>query len=67
MQKKSDLKNAIGVDTSKFAKNVDLGNLKSEVDKLDIDKLEKVPSGLGSLNSKVGILDVDELLMFLLI
>ena len=67
MQKKSDLKNAIGVDTSKFAKNVDLGNLKSEVDKLDIDKLEKVPSGLGSLNSKVGILDVDALLMFLLI
>ena len=31
--KKADLKNAIGVDTSKFAKNVDLANLKSNVDK----------------------------------
>ena len=36
---KADLKNATGVDTSKFAKKVDLANLKSNVDKLDIDKL----------------------------
>ena len=35
---KADLKNAAGVDTSKFAKKVDLANLKSDVDKLDIDK-----------------------------
>ena len=33
------LKNAAGVDVSKFAKNVDLANLKYDVDKLDIDKL----------------------------
>ena len=39
---KADLKNATGVDTSKFAKNVDLANLKSDVDKLDIDKLKKL-------------------------
>ena len=42
---KADLKNAIGVDTSKFGKKVDLENLKTEVDKLDIDKLKNVPTG----------------------
>ena len=35
---KADLKNAVGVDTSTFAKKVDLVNLKSEIDKLDIDE-----------------------------
>ena len=38
---KADLKNAAGVDTSKFAKKVDLASVKSNVDKLDIDKLKK--------------------------
>ena len=38
---KGDLKNALSFDTSRFAKKVDLANLKSEVDKLDIDYLEK--------------------------
>ena len=37
---KEDLKNVTGVDTLKFAKKVDLRSLKSEVDKLDISKLE---------------------------
>ena len=37
---KTDLKNAAGVDTSDFAKKTDLANLKSDVDKLDIDKLK---------------------------
>ena len=41
---KTDLKNAAGVDTSKFAKRVDLANLKFSVDKLDIDQLENVPT-----------------------
>ena len=36
---KSDLKNATGVDKSQFAKKDDLAKLKSEGDKLDIDKL----------------------------
>ena len=31
------------VDTSKFAKQVDLASLKSDVDDLDIDKLKAVP------------------------
>ena len=51
--KKADSKNATGVDTSKFAKKVDLANLKSNVDKLDIHKLKNVPSHLGNLKSKV--------------
>ena len=37
---KTDLKNATGTDTSIFAKKVDLANLKSKVDKLDIDQLK---------------------------
>ena len=42
----ADLKNATSVDTLKFAQKVDLANLKSNVDKLDNDKLKNVPSGL---------------------
>ena len=38
---KTDLKNVTCIDTSKLAKKIDLAILKSEVDKLDIDKLEK--------------------------
>ena len=49
---KADFKNAAGLATSKFAKKVDLASLKSEVDKLDTDKLEKVPTGLNSLKVK---------------
>ena len=58
---KADLKNARGVDTSRFAKKVDLANLKSNVDKLDVDKLKNVPSGLSSLKSKVDKLDIGKL------
>ena len=36
-----------------------MASLKYEVDKLNIDKLEKVPTGLNSLKSKVDKLDVD--------
>ena len=58
---KADLKNVIGVDTSKFAEKVDLTNLKSDVDELDIDKLKSIPSNLSNLKSKEGKLDVDKL------
>ena len=40
---------------------IDLASLKSEVDKLDIDKLEKAPTGLNSLKSRVDKLDADKL------
>ena len=57
---KADLKNAT-FDTSSFAKKTDLANLKPDVDKLDIDKLKKVPTKLNNLKSKVDKLDVDKL------
>ena len=44
-----------------FYEKTDLPNLKSEVDKLDTDKLEKVPSGLNSTKSKLDKLDVYKL------
>ena len=50
---KVDLKNTTGIDKSKFAKKVDLANLKSDVDKLDIDKLKNVPKNLSNLKNKV--------------
>ena len=46
---KVDLKNETGVDTSKFAKKVDLASLKSNVHKLDIVKLKNVPNYLNNL------------------
>ena len=49
---KADLKHATGVDTSSFAKKTDLANLKSDVGKSDIDKLENV-SDLSSLKCQV--------------
>ena len=59
---KADFKNVTTVDTSKFAKKVDLANLKSNVDKLDIDNLKNVPTNLSNLKSKVDKLDVDKLI-----
>ena len=41
---KTDFKNTAGVDTSSFAKKTDIANLKSDVDKLDIDEIVNVPS-----------------------
>ena len=55
---KADLKNAKGVDTLEFAKKTDLANLKSDVDRLDMDKLKNVPSNICNLKSKVDKLDV---------
>ena len=58
---KVELKNTTGIDTSKFAKKVDLTNLKTDIDKLDIDNLKNVPGNLSNLKSKVDKLDVDKL------
>ena len=38
---KFDLKNAAGVDKSDFTKKADLASLRSEVDEVDVDELEK--------------------------
>ena len=58
---KAELKNATGVDTLKFAKKVDLANLKSNADELDVDKFKNVPANLSSLAIKVDKLHVDKL------
>ena len=50
---KSDLKNAAGVDTSDFAKKVDLANLKSDIDELNIDKLKTLHVDLYKLSDVV--------------
>ena len=39
----TDVKNVTHVDTSSFALKANLVSLKTEIDKLDIDKLELVP------------------------
>ena len=43
---KTDLKDVTYVDTSSFALKTNLANLKTQVDKLDIDKLAPVPVDL---------------------
>ena len=50
---KTDLKNVIHVDTSSFALKTNLASLKTEVDKLDIDKLVPVPNDLAKLSNVV--------------
>ena len=64
---KADLKISAGVDTSYFAKKIDLANLKCDVDKLDINKLKNILNNLSNLKSKVDKLDVDKLVPVLLI
>ena len=50
---KTDIKNISHVDTSSFALETNLANLKAEVDKLDIDKLAPVPLDLSRLSDVV--------------
>ena len=59
---KTDLKNATETDASSFAEKVDLASLKSNVSKLDIDKLKDVPTKLSNLKNKLHKLDFDKLL-----
>ena len=55
---KPDFKNSTVADTSKFTKKVDLASLRLGVDKLDIEKLEKVSTGLNTFKTIVDKLDV---------
>ena len=47
---KTDLKNVSHVDVSSFALKSNLASLKTEVDKLDIDKLVPVPADLSKVS-----------------
>ena len=46
---KTDLKNITPTDVSSFASKTDLAALKTEVDKIDVDKLKTVPDDLAKL------------------
>ena len=50
---KTDNKNISHIDTSSFALKSNLASLKTEVDKLDIDKLVPVPVDLNKLSDTV--------------
>ena len=50
---KTDLKNVAHVDTLSFALKTNLASLKTEVDKLDNDKLAPVPADLSKLSDIV--------------
>ena len=50
---KADIKNISHIDTSNFALKTNLANLKTELDKLDIDKLVPVPVDLSKLSDVV--------------
>ena len=50
---KTDIKNISHVDTSSFALKTNLSSLKTEVDRLDIDKLVPVPNDLSKLSNVV--------------
>ena len=50
---KADLKNSTGVNTSEFAKRVDLASLKFEIDKFDTGKLETTPVDSSKLSDVV--------------
>ena len=50
---KTDLKNISHIDVSSYALKSNLASLKTEVDKLDIDKLTPVPGDLDKLSNVV--------------
>ena len=50
---KTDIKNIPHVDTSSFALKTNLASLKTEVDKLDIDKLVSIPVDFSKLSDVV--------------
>ena len=50
---KTDLKNITHVSVSSFASNTNLAALKTEVDKIDVDKLKTAPVDLAKLTNAV--------------
>ena len=58
---KDDIKNIANVNTSNCALKTNVPHLKTEVDKLDVDKLNGLPNNLIILKIKVNKLDIDNL------
>ena len=62
---KADIKNISHVDTSNFALKTNLANLKTEVDKLEIDKLVPVPVDLSKLSDVVKMMLLKRVIIML--
>ena len=62
---KADIKNISHVDTSSFALKTNLTNLKTEVDKFDIDKLVPVPVDLSKPSDVVKMMLLKRLIIML--
>ena len=62
---KADIKNISHIDTSSFALKANLANLKTEVDKLEIDKLVHVPVDLSKLSDVVKMMFLKKLIIML--
>ena len=62
---KADIKNISHIDTSSFALKANLANLKTEVDKLEIDKLVHVPVDLSKLSDVVNMMLLKKLIIML--
>ena len=56
---KTDIKNISQTDTSSFALKSNLASLKTEVDKLDSDKLKNIPTYLSNVKNKIEKLHID--------
>ena len=56
---KTDIKNILHIDTLSFALKTNLVGLKSEIDKLDTDKLKSLPKNLSDLKDQADKLDID--------
>ena len=60
---KTDLKNVTHVDTSRFALKANLASLKTEVDKLEVDKLVSVPFYFSKLSELLKLMLFKKLFM----
>ena len=64
---KTDLKNITHTDVSSFASKTNLAALKTQVDKIDTDKLKTVPDDLAELTNVVKNETVKKLILVLMI
>ena len=62
---KTNIKNISHVDTSSFALKTNLSNLKTEVDKLDINKLVPAPVDLSKLSDVAKMMLLKRLIIML--
>ena len=62
---RANIKNISRVDTSNFALKTNLANLKTEVDKLEIDKLVPVPVDLSKLSDVVKMMLLKRVIIML--